>query len=228
MNYEEKRASLVAQAQKHIDKGEISEANAIMRDIRTLDEKHEESVTAAANLAALNNVQNVSANPIASIGQGVLLTDEGQCISESAGDDKMNIFGTVEYRTAFMNKILNDKPLPEKYTNAAATTTSTTAGTIVPTTLYEKISTKLEQVGEIYSRIFRTSYPTALVIPISDIKPEANWVDEDKGTDAQKHSADKVTFAGYKLNAKQHSVCLFLKHRLKFLKLSLLSYTAKQ
>ncbi|MGN0503068.1 MAG: phage major capsid protein, partial [Ruminococcus sp.] len=44
--------------------------------------------------------------------------------------------------------------------------------------------------------------PTALLIPTVDIKPVAEWVDEDKGSDSQGFTTDKITFAGYKIECK--------------------------
>lgn len=196
MTYKEKRAQLVAQAQEHIKNGELEQANKLMDDIRTLDAQHEDELTAQANLNALNGEHKPETNPAQfANGQGVQLTDDGAL-------EPVNLLNSTEYRTAFMENFLRNKPIPEKFNNAAGTTTSSGAGTIVPTTLYEQIIVKLENYGDIYSRVFRTSFPTALVIPTIDILPEAEWVDEDAGGTAQKYTSDKVTFAGYKLTCK--------------------------
>ena len=72
MTYKEKRSALVAKAQKLIDEGKITDANDVMQEIRDLDAQHEESATAAANLAALSNTMQ-AVTPIAPLmtGQGV-------------------------------------------------------------------------------------------------------------------------------------------------------------
>ena len=64
--------------------------------------------------------------------QGVSLIDDGNH-AESAEDD---MFASLEYRNAFKNYIINGTPIPDKFKNAAETTTSTTAGTTVPTNMY--------------------------------------------------------------------------------------------
>ncbi|MEE0873969.1 MAG: phage major capsid protein [Ruminococcus sp.] len=196
MTYEQQRAQLVAKAQEHINRGELDEAKKLMDQVRDLDAKHEEQLTAQANLDALNGERQV-ANAAAQLinPQGVQLTD-----GDPAPTDDM--FNTLEYRQAFMNNMLKGTPIPVKFTNTDYTTTSTTAGTIVPTTLYEQIITKLENSGDIYARVFKTSFPTALVIPTLTVKPTATWVDEDKGSARQKFTTDKVQFAGYKLECK--------------------------
>lgn len=201
MTYEEKRNALVAKAQKLIDEGKITDANAVMQEIRDLDAQHDESATATANLAALSNTRQ-AVTPVAPLmtGQGVLLTDDGNALTSA--DETDDIYASMEYRNAFKNYIISGTPIPDKFKNAAETTTSTTAGTTVPTNMYERIITKLESYGEIYARIFKASYPTALLIPTTNIKPVAKWVDEDKGSDSQKFTTDKITFAGYKLECK--------------------------
>lgn len=201
MTYEEKRNALVAKAQKLIDEGKITDANAVMQEIRDLDAQHDESATATANLAALSNTRQ-AVTPVAPLmtGQGVLLTNDGNALTSA--DETDDIYASMEYRNAFKNYIISGTPIPDKFKNAAETTTSTTAGTTVPTNMYERIITKLESCGEIYARIFKASYPTALLIPTLNIKPVAKWVDEDKGSDSQKFTTDKITFAGYKLECK--------------------------
>lgn len=180
MTYEQQRAQLVAKAQEHINRGELDEAKKLMDQVRDLDAKHEEQLTAQANLDALNGERQIASagaqlmNP-----QGVQLTD-----GEPTPTDDM--FNTLEYRQAFMNKITRFTPIPAKFTNTDHTTTTTTAGTIVPTTLVERIITKLENSGDIYARVFKTNFPTAVSIPVSDVKPIAVWVDEDEGSPGKK------------------------------------------
>jgi HK97 family phage major capsid protein len=197
MTYKEKRAQLVSQAQEHIKNGEIDKANQLMNDIRALDAEHEQEATAQANLDALTETRQAMTNlaPIMS-NQGVQLV-EGSV--EEATDD---MFNTLEYRKAFMNSMVKGTPIPAKFTNTDYTTTATTAGTIVPTTLYEKIVTVLENTGDIFARVFKTAFPTALVIPTLSVKPEATWTDEDAGSARQKLTTDKIQFAGYKCECK--------------------------
>lgn len=196
MTYTEKRAQLMAQAQEAINSGNLEKFNELKAQIEDLDAKEEEKRTAQANLNALNGTHRAAANPAQfASSQGVQLTD-GAAVP---ADD---MFNSLEYRQAFMNKLLKDAPIPAKFTNNDYTTTSTTAGTIVPTTLYERIVTKLEEYGDIYARVFKTNFPTALVIPTLSVKPTASWVDEDAGSARQKATTDKVQFAGYKLECK--------------------------
>lgn len=205
MTYEQQRAQLVAQAQEHINNGELDQAREVMNKINELDAKHEQTMTAQANLDALNGTRQTAMNPaqLAGASQGVLLTDE---VAPDSADDMYN---TLEYRGAFMQNMLSNTPIPAKFRNENQTTTSTTAGSIVPTTLYQKIVVKLEEYGEIYARVFKTFFPTALVIPTASVKPVATWVDEEAGSDRQKLTTDKLQFSGYKLECKV-SLSLFM------------------
>ncbi len=197
MTYTEKRAQLLAQAQEAINSGNIELFNKLKAQIEELDGKEEARITAQANLDAMNGTRQTAqdAAPLMSP-QGVRLTDA------AAKAPVSDMFNTLEYREAFMNNMTKGTPIPAKFTNTNYTTTSTTAGTVVPTTLYEKIVAKLENAGEIFARVFKTSFPTALVIPTLSVKPEASWTDEDAGSARQKLTTDKLQFAGYKLECK--------------------------
>lgn len=193
MTYEQQRAQLVSQAQEHIKNGNIEEANKIMNQIRSLDAEHEQSATAQANLDALNGTRQSAQVPAQFLNaQGATLTDDGALEPD-------DMFASLEYRKAFMNYIVKGTPIPDKFTNTAYVTTSSTAGTIVPTTLYQQIAVELSDYGEIYGRVFKTFYPNALVIPTLSVKPTASWVDEDAGAESQKFTTDKISFSGYKL-----------------------------
>ena len=196
MTYTERRAQLMAQAQEAINSGDLEKFNGLKAQIEDLDRKEEEKRTAQANLDALNGTRQSAMQPAQIIGsQGVQLSGT----VEETNDD---MFNSLEYRQAFMNNMIKGTPIPAKFTNTDYTTTSATAGTIVPTTLYEKIVTELENSGDIYARVFKTNFPTALVIPTLSVKPTASWVDEDAGSARQALTTDKVQFAGYKLECK--------------------------
>lgn len=191
-DYLAQRAKLRSEAQSLIDSGDVTKANAKIKDIKLLDEKFENAATAQANLEALNGVAP----------KGMVNFGEGA--KTGTNEAKTDVYASVEYRQAFMDFIIRGKAIPAKFQNTNETTTSdpSVAGAIVPTTLYEKIFFKLESKSGLYARVFKTNYPTALVIPVSSVRPTAEWVDEDKGSDRQKFTIDKVQFSGYKLECR--------------------------
>lgn len=191
-DYLAQRAKLRSEAQSLIDSGDVKKANAKIKDIKLLDEEFENAATAQANLEALNGVAP----------KGMVNFGEGA--KTGTNEAKTDVYASVEYRQAFMDFIIRGKAIPAKFQNTNETTTSdpSVAGVIVPTTLYEKIFFKLESKSGLYARVFKTNYPTALVIPVSSVRPTAVWVDEDKGSDRQKFTIDKVQFSGYKLECR--------------------------
>lgn len=192
--YLQKRTELLNEAKDLLKNGDIKGAEEKKAEIEKLDEKFDAEAKMQANLDALEgkNIDNVllSGKP-----EKVGLTEE----EEKPITDK---YSSKEYCQAFMNYIAKGEKMPKEFSNESSTTTSTTAGVLVPTITYNKIVVELEKVGSIYSKVFKTAYPAGLVIPTSSVKPVASWPDEDKGAETQKYDTDKITFTGYKLEAK--------------------------
>ncbi|WP_443717474.1 phage major capsid protein [Ruminococcus sp.] len=190
--YLDKRNALYDKAKKLIAENKLAEAKEITQQIDKLDSDFENSAVNEANKNAEEGIKMPA--PFKNHETNIDLTGES---TESS-----DIFASVEYRKAFANFVTRGTEIPAKFKNAASTTTSSTAATIVPTTVYQKLIVELEKVGDIYARVFKSSYPTALLIPTQSIRPVASWVDEDKGSDEQKVSTDKISFSGYKLECK--------------------------
>ena len=195
--YLEKRQGLINEADTLINEGKIEEANAKMEEVKELDNKWEEIAKAQANLSALNdepkhaNIQNLSVKGVD--GQIMDRIDNNTIL---ANDD---LFGSVEYRRAFMNHVLKGAAIPDKFLNADENTKTTDIGTVIPTTIMERIVEKLEATGMILPLVTRTSYQGGLAIPTSDVKPVATWVAEGAGSDKQKKTTGSIVFAYHKL-----------------------------
>lgn len=110
-------------------------------------------------------------------------------------------FATIKYREAFRNYVLKGEKIPQEF-RADATTLTSDIGSVIPTTIMARIISKLEDVGEIYNRITRVSYPGGLDIPVSNLKPVANWVAEGEVAETQKATTGKVSFSYYKLQVR--------------------------
>lgn len=153
-----------------------------------------------AQIQALDapNVQNDEKrgklNPLATFGKG----GEGKPADNTRGgdDDK-----DMEYRTAFMNYVLRGTAIPKEVRQAENTLTSD-VGTVIPTTLINRIIEKMDNVGMILPLVTRTNYAAGIEIPTSTAKPVATWVAEGAGSDRQKKTTGKITFAYYKLRCE--------------------------
>lgn len=193
--YLAKRKGLIDEAQNLINEGKLDESKAKMKEVEDLDNKFEEEAKAQANLNALNNAPK-AVNIAAAGVQGV----EGTVIATLGNDSNdTDMFASLEYRKAFMNNVLKGTSIPEKFMNADANTKTSEVGSVVPTTVLEKIIEKLESTGMILPLVTRTAYKGGLSIPTSSVKPVATWTPEGSTSDKQKKPTGVITFNYYKL-----------------------------
>ena len=192
--YMEKRKGLVDSAQALIDGGKLKEAADKTKEIKELDDKFDAESKARANLAALSGVPkivNISAagNPVT----GTTIA------STAASAEPADVFDSVEYRRAFMKNVLNGTPIPQRFRDADESTTTPDVGTVIPTTIVQKIIEKMEATGMILPLVTHTAYPAGMSIPTSTVKPVATWVAEGAGSDKQKKTTGSIVFSHYKL-----------------------------
>jgi len=187
------RNGLIEMANTLIAEGKIDEANAKMAEVETLDNTYESSCKAQANLKALqDNKKNTNITNIT--GGNSTMNNFNNAIT-----DTEDMFATVEYRKAFMNNVLANRDIPSKFMNADANTKTTDVGSVIPTTILEKIIEKIEAVGMILPLVTQTSYKGGLAIPTSSVKPIATWVSEGATSDKQKKTTASIIFGSYKL-----------------------------
>ena len=84
---------------------------------------------------------------------------------------------SVEYRTAFMNFVCRGQAIPTELRENLTTTTED-AGAVIPTTIVNELVKNLESYGEIYSRVRHLNVQGGVKIPVLDLKPTAQWIDE--------------------------------------------------
>lgn len=114
---------------------------------------------------------------------------------DDKGEDK---YGTMAYRKAFMEYVTRGAAIPAEYRENQNTKT-TDVGAVVPTTILDKIVSKMESVGGIYALVTKTGYKGGVSIPKQTLKPVATWVAEGSGSDKQKYTGENITFAYHKL-----------------------------
>lgn len=128
--------------------------------------------------------------------------------TQSSEDE--DIFGTLEYRQAFRNFVINGTPIPEEYRNAQleqradVLTVVGDIGAVIPTNVLNRVIEDLTVEGKLLSRITQTSYQGGIEIPISEVSPTATWLaNESTVSDEQKAKMDaKITFGYHVLEAK--------------------------
>lgn len=112
---------------------------------------------------------------------------------------------SVEYRTAFMNFVCRNVPIPMELRADAVTTTGDTVA-VIPTSILHEIVREVRSYGEIYTRVRHLNVQGGVNIPILDLKPVATWITADNGASesgTQKLSAkNSVSFNYYGLECK--------------------------
>jgi len=195
--YLEKRQNLINEAENLINEGKIEEANAKMEEVKQLDNQWEEIAKAQANLNALNEPKGINITNLAGMrGVDGVVVDT---LDNNIITNNEDLYNSIEYRKAFMNHVIKGSPIPEKFMNADQNTKTTDVGSVIPTTVMEKIVEKLESTGMILPLVTRTSYKGGLAIPTSSVKPVATWVAEGQGSDKQKKTTGQIVFSYYKL-----------------------------
>lgn len=191
--YNEQRQALLNAIEGHINEGDLEASAAKMKEVEDLDNKWEQVKLANANLNALkdnNKVTNIQNKGVAVL--------NGTIIDSTNNSFEEDVFASYDYRKAFMNNVLSGAAIPSQF-NVDANTKTTDVGSVIPTTIMEKIIEKLESTGMILPLVTRTSYKGGLSIPTSAVKPVATWVAEGVGSDRQKKTTGVITFNYYKL-----------------------------
>lgn len=124
--------------------------------------------------------------------------------NRSSGED---VFGTLEYRQAFRNYVVNGTPIPEQFRQEQRADSLTVVGdaaAVIPTTIMNKVIEDLTVEGKIINRITQTTFQGGVKIPISDINPTATWLaSEEVVSDEQKaEMSASVSFSYHVLEAK--------------------------
>lgn len=192
--YLAQRKTLVDEAQACITGGKLEDAAAKTQAVKDLDAKFEAEAKAQANLNALSGTPKI----VDLAGAGVPVT--GKVVETTlTAADPVDIHDSIEYRKAFMNYVANKVPIPQKFLDADANTTTPDVGTVIPTTIMQRIVEKMESTGMILPLVTHTAYQGGLSVPISTVKPVATWVAEGAGSDKQKKTTGNITFSYYKL-----------------------------
>jgi len=192
-DYSEQRGILMATIQGMMENSTPEEITAKMAEVETMDNAWSEQSKELANKVALEdkfkalNIENKGVNVV------------GKVIDSTNNVANEDMYATVDYRKAFMNNVIKGTAIPSQLLNVDASTVTGDVGSVIPTTVMEKIIEKLEATGMILPLVTRTSYKGGLAIPTSSVKPVATWVSEGAGSELQKKTTANITFTYFKL-----------------------------
>lgn len=109
-------------------------------------------------------------------------------------------YDTDEYRTAFMNFVCRGEAIPA---NLRATTATTDASAVIPTTILHEIVREIKSYGNLFAAVRKINVQGGVDIPILSLKPSASWIAEDAASADQKIQANtKISFSYYGLECK--------------------------
>ena len=173
------------------------ELNATMEEIRELEEKLKDQQqrgepdpqqrTAVPSIPDNAQFRN---GVVASFNQTPQIRDE-----EDPTD-------TIEYRTAFMNYVCRNVPIPAELRENQVTTTAD-ASAVIPKTIVNEIIKEMSTFGNIYAKVRKLNVKGGVAIPRLTLKPEAHWVGEKTPSETQNIKADdKVTFTYFGVECK--------------------------
>lgn len=156
----------------------------------------EDTELRAKNENAIKNLEN----EISEITNALNEAKEEINLKNTRGDNKK--MENLEYRNAFMNFVVKNEAIPMELRENATTKTSDVSA-VIPQNLIDRIIEKFEQLGEIYNRVVKTSYPVGQTIAKDTVKPTATWVSEGATSDKHKKTGlTTITFSHYKLRCE--------------------------
>lgn len=168
------------------------------RQIQERDKNGDGIDPAARSYSPDENPERRGLNPLATFSTSQVQTRDSE-------DD---VFGTLEYRQAFRNYVVNGTPIPEEYKNAEERSDALTVvgdvGAVIPTTIMNKVIEDLTVEGKIINRITQTTFQGGVEIPLSDINPTATWLASEEVVSDEQKAAMKasVKFSYHVLEAK--------------------------
>ena len=192
-DYADQRGILMAAIQEMMENATSEEITNKMSEVEAMDNEWNEQSKDLANKAALEdkfkvlNIENKGVNVV-----GKVLDSTNNVANE-------DMYATVDYRKAFMNNVIKGTAIPNQLLNVDASTVSGDVGSVIPTTVMEKIIEKLEATGMILPLVTRTAYKGGLAIPTSSVKPVATWVAQGDTSTLQKKTTSTITFTYFKL-----------------------------
>lgn len=173
----------------------------------TVEELRNEAGLCAAEIASRNAAIELRNATVAELtgGAGFAIATSQREPEERCDD----IYDTPEYRQAFMDYVRMGTAIPAQYREGTTTTTptnqttmSTDVGSVIPTTLLNRIIAEMDTYGNIWAKVTKTNVKGGVDIPTMDMKPTASWVGEGASTDQKLETEDAISFKYYGLECK--------------------------
>ena len=193
-----KRDALAARAKETQDINELRSINAQIEDINS------DIADIRDQIAEIDAEPRGAADPVAAGAEprGVLENGHNPIarFTAPAPAPVVDAHDTKEYRTAFMNYVCRGVEIPAE---VRATTTTSDASVVIPTTIMNEIIQQMDTYGNIWAKVRKINVQGGVEIPILSIKPTAQWITETQASPDKKIQVNtKITFSYYGLECK--------------------------
>jgi len=185
---------------------DLAEVRAIGETLKKLADEIKEAEEMLASLdddgtgddGANDDGQRAAVPANAVLRNGAVVGSFAQTTNQSKDDT--DPYDTKAYRTAFMNYVCRNVPIPMEL---RASTTTADAGAVIPTTILNEIIQSLDSYGNVYALVRKLNVQGGVAIPILSLKPTASWIGETTPSADQKLDAkNSITFSYFGVECK--------------------------
>lgn len=174
---EAKKATLTQRALASTDAAEVRSINEDLEDINAeIEEIREELMALEADEKGEKETEERGKIPA----EAQLITGHPTTVASFLEKREEDIFGTMEYRQAFMRYAQTGEALPEKFQkrdNIAQNTTD--LGATIPTTILNEFINEIRQeYGNLYRKVRKLNIKGAVKVPIAKLQAEFKWITE--------------------------------------------------
>lgn len=174
---------------------EINDAEAQLAELDDDGNGDDQGANGADGEASRSGV--VPAN--AQFRNGAVVGSFGSAQAQSQSDDPTD---SIAYRTAFMNFVCRNVPIPAELRGDEVTTTGD-VGAVIPTTILREIVRELDTYGNVYALVRKLNVQGGVAIPVLSLKPEATWIGETTPSESKKlGTGTSVTFSYFGVECK--------------------------
>lgn len=174
---EAKKETLTQRALASTDAAEVRSINEDLEDINAeIEEIREELMALEADEKEEKEIEERGVIPAGA----QLITGHPTTVASFTEKREEDIFGTMEYRQAFMRYAQTGEALPEKFQkrdNIAQNTTD--LGATIPTTILNEFINEIRQeYGNLYRKVRKLNIKGAVKVPIAKLQAEFKWITE--------------------------------------------------
>lgn len=186
----------MAELQKRSNESEdLAEVRAIGSQLEALKNEINE---AQAQLAQLDKDERSEVPEGTELRNGVVVGSFNATQSQDG-----NPTDSIAYRTAFMNFVCRNVPIPAELRSGDEVTTTGDVGAVIPTTILKEIIKELDTYGNVYALVRKLNVQGGVAIPVLSLKPEATWIGETTPSESKKlATGTSVTFSYFGVECK--------------------------